>query len=37
MPATFTISLVIVRDMWLASCECPPCLHTMYVDKRMRG
>ncbi len=29
-------SLVIVRDMWLTGFDAP-CLHTMYVDKPMRG
>jgi len=28
--------IVIVRDMWLAGFDAP-CLHTMYVDKPMRG
>src|SRR5574340_875738 len=28
--------LVIVRDMWLTGFDAP-CLHTMYVDKPMRG
>jgi len=30
------IGLVIVRDMWLTGFDAP-CLHTMYVDKPMRG
>ena len=30
------LSLVIVRDMWLTGFDVP-CLHTMYVDKPMRG
>ncbi len=30
------MKLVIVRDMWLTGFDCPP-LHTMYVDKPMRG
>jgi len=30
------LSLVIVRDMWLTGFDVPP-LHTMYVDKPMRG
>jgi type I restriction enzyme R subunit len=30
------IKLVIVRDMWLTGFDVP-CLHTMYVDKPMRG
>jgi len=30
------MKLVIVRDMWLTGFDCP-CLHTMYVDKPMRG
>jgi len=29
-------SLVIVRDMWLTGFDVP-CLHTMYIDKPMRG
>ncbi len=29
-------SIVIVRDMWLTGFDAP-CLHTMYVDKPMRG
>ncbi|HDP94531.1 MAG TPA: type I restriction endonuclease subunit R [Candidatus Aminicenantes bacterium] len=28
--------IVIVRDMWLTGFDCPP-LHTMYIDKPMRG
>ena len=28
--------IVIVRDMWLTGFDAP-CLHTMYVDKPMRG
>ncbi len=28
--------MVIVRDMWLTGFDAP-CLHTMYVDKPMRG
>ena len=31
-----TLRLVIVRDMWLTGFDAP-CLHTMYVDKPMRG
>ncbi|MCG3175188.1 MAG: hypothetical protein MOGMAGMI_00110 [Candidatus Omnitrophica bacterium] len=30
------IKLVIVRDMWLTGFDVP-CLHTMYIDKPMRG
>jgi type I restriction enzyme, R subunit len=30
------LELVIVRDMWLTGFDAP-CLHTMYVDKPMRG
>ena len=30
------LKLVIVRDMWLTGFDCPA-LHTMYVDKPMRG
>lgn len=30
------LKLVIVRDMWLTGFDAP-CLHTMYVDKLMRG
>ena len=30
------LKLVIVRDMWLTGFDAPP-LHTMYVDKPMRG
>lgn len=30
------LKLVIVRDMWLTGFDCPS-LHTMYVDKPMRG
>ncbi|MFQ5793876.1 MAG: type I restriction enzyme endonuclease domain-containing protein, partial [Candidatus Bipolaricaulia bacterium] len=30
------MKLVIVRDMWLTGFDCPP-LHTMYIDKPMRG
>src|SRR5439155_4323354 len=30
------LRLVIVRDMWLTGFDVPP-LHTMYVDKPMRG
>jgi type I restriction enzyme R subunit len=30
------IEIVIVRDMWLTGFDAP-CLHTMYVDKPMRG
>lgn len=30
------LKIVIVRDMWLTGFDCP-CLHTMYVDKPMRG
>lgn len=30
------LNLVIVRDMWLTGFDVP-CLHTMYVDKAMRG
>ena len=38
VPATPTTrsSIVIVRDMWLTGFDAP-CLHTMYVDKPMRG
>ncbi|MFC2172119.1 type I restriction endonuclease subunit R [Acidobacteriota bacterium] len=31
-----SFKIVIVRDMWLTGFDCP-CLHTMYVDKPMRG
>ena len=31
-----SLKLVIVRDMWLTGFDVP-CLHTMYVDKPMRG
>lgn len=31
-----TLKVVIVRDMWLTGFDAP-CLHTMYVDKPMRG
>ncbi|MDD5410340.1 MAG: type I restriction endonuclease subunit R [Methylobacter sp.] len=31
-----TMSLVIVRDMWLTGFDAP-CVHTMYVDKPMKG
>ncbi len=30
------LKLVIVRDMWLTGFDAPP-LHTMYIDKQMRG
>lgn len=30
------LKLVIVRDMWLTGFDAP-CLHTMYVDKKMQG
>ncbi|MCK5061985.1 type I restriction endonuclease subunit R, partial [Candidatus Parcubacteria bacterium] len=30
------LKLVIVRDMWLTGFDAP-CLHTMYIDKAMRG
>ena len=30
------LRLVIVRDMWLTGFDCPP-LHTLYVDKPMKG
>ncbi|HXG41121.1 MAG TPA: type I restriction endonuclease subunit R [Dehalococcoidia bacterium] len=30
------LKVVIVRDMWLTGFDCP-CLHTMYLDKPMRG
>lgn len=30
------LQLVIVRDMWLTGFDAP-CLHTMYVDKPMKG
>lgn len=33
---TDPLKLVIVRDMWLTGFDVP-CLHTMYVDKPMRG
>jgi type I restriction enzyme R subunit len=33
---TTSFKLVIVRDMWLTGFDAP-CLHTMYVDKPMRG
>ncbi len=31
-----TLRLVIVRDMWLTGFDAP-CLHTLYIDKPMRG
>lgn len=34
--ASDPFSIVIVRDMWLTGFDAP-CLHTMYVDKPMRG
>jgi type I restriction enzyme R subunit len=30
------LKVVIVRDMWLTGFDCP-CMHTMYLDKPMRG
>lgn len=33
---TDPLKLVIVRDMWLTGFDCP-CMHTLYVDKPMRG
>ena len=30
------MKLVIVRDMWLTGFDAP-CMHTMYVDKPMKG
>lgn len=30
------LKIVIVRDMWLTGFDAP-CLHTMYVDKPMKG
>lgn len=30
------LKLVIVRDMWLTGFDAP-CMHTMYIDKPMRG
>ena len=30
------MKLVIVRDMWLTGFDAP-CLHTLYIDKPMRG
>ncbi len=30
------LKIVIVRDMWLTGFDCPP-LHTLYLDKPMRG
>ncbi len=30
------LKIVVVRDMWLTGFDCP-CLHTMYLDKPMRG
>src|SRR5690606_38250086 len=33
---TDPLQLVIVRDMWLTGFDCP-CMHTLYVDKPMRG
>ena len=33
---TTRFQIVIVRDMWLTGFDAP-CLHTMYVDKPMRG
>jgi len=34
--ANDSLKLVIVRDMWLTGFDAP-CMHTMYVDKPMRG
>jgi type I restriction enzyme R subunit len=34
--ASDPFKLAIVRDMWLTGFDCPP-LHTMYLDKPMRG
>jgi type I restriction enzyme R subunit len=34
--ATDPLKIVLVRDMWLTGFDVP-CLHTMYVDKPMRG
>jgi type I restriction enzyme R subunit len=34
--ATDPLEIVLVRDMWLTGFDVP-CLHTMYVDKPMRG
>jgi type I restriction enzyme, R subunit len=34
--ATDPLKLVIVRDMWLTGFDAP-CMHTMYVDKPMKG
>lgn len=31
-----SLKLVIVRDMWLTGFDAP-CLHTMYIDKKMQG
>lgn len=31
-----SLRMVIVRDMWLTGFDCPP-LHTLYVDKPMKG
>lgn len=33
---TDPLKMVIVRDMWLTGFDCP-CMHTLYVDKPMRG
>src|SRR5690554_2871162 len=33
---TDELKLVIVRDMWLTGFDAP-CLHTMYIDKKMQG
>ena len=30
------LKLVIVRDMWLTGFDAP-CMHTMYIDKPMKG
>ena len=30
------LKMVIVRDMWLTGFDCP-CMHTLYIDKPMRG
>ncbi len=30
------LKIILVRDMWLTGFDCP-CLHTMYLDKPMRG
>ena len=34
--ASDPLKIILVRDMWLTGFDCP-CLHTMYLDKPMRG